>query len=265
MNIRHYRLALIIMISAVVSTGGQSVRDKGADKSIGGAEHESAVYGVRIGMDVESALRAVFINAERVAGQEKPDVLRREGESKKDIRVLYKSLPKGELQIVFHDGSRVSQIILSYKQEPIIDDLRLPYSGTIGSTTSTIHNTSAAQSGTDSPVLNDGSKSIEEFASVNAGKLDRYNARKVGNVDRSQGDLLDGTRYDDRYSVGYVDSLRLQKIWWRDEKTDDGFSIRVAFVGKKQTSAGGKFVPSVVQKIISINPGDQEKFDKSRP
>ncbi len=253
-------IVLFLAVGCLESSGQSYPVGEEPKKSIGGNEHDSEIYGVKIGMNVESALRAVFINADRLPGQEKPDALRREGRDKKNIRVLYKSLPKGELQIVFDDGEWVSQVVLTYRVEPILDDLRLPYSASIGSTTNTIYNTSATQSGVESPALNDGSMSIEEFGAKSAAKIDAYSAKKIGNVDRSQSDLLDGARYDDRYSVGYTDNLKLQKIWWRDEKTAGGYSIRVAFLGKKRTAAGGKFVPSIVRKIISLAPRDEGKY-----
>ena len=230
-------------------------------ESIGGKEHLSSIYGVKIGMDVPTALRAVFINAQRNPGKEKPDALRKEGKNKKDIRVLYKNLEKGELQIVFARGKIVKEIVLLYKNPPITDDLRLPYSATIGSNTGTIFSTSATQTGTDSPSVLDGNQSIEEFGASKLGDIDKFSAKKIGNVERGRGDLLDGTRYDDRYTVGFMNNQKLQRIWWRDEKTSAGFSVRISFIGKKLTEAGARFVPSVVQKTISVKPKDEKKFE----
>jgi hypothetical protein len=166
----------------------------------------------------------------------------------------------GELQIVFARGKIVKEIVLLYKNAPITDDLRLPYSATIGSNSGTIFSTSASQSGSDSPAVLDGSQSIEEFGASKIGDIDKFSAKKIGNVDRGRGDLLDGTRYDDRYTVGFLDNQRLQRVWWRDEKTPEDFNIRVSFIGKKLTQAGARFVPSIVQKSISVKPDDEKKF-----
>jgi hypothetical protein len=229
-------------------------------ESIGGEEHEASIYGVKIGMGVPEALRAVFVTAQRKPGQEKPDAMRKEGKGNKDIRVVYKDLPKGELQIAFADGLYVKEIVLRYKGEINPDDLRLPFTSSIGSTTDTIYNTSAARPGGESPAVLDGSTGVVEFGARGEKKIDDYSAKSTGNIDRGKSDLLDGARYDDRYVVGYTDAQKIQKAWWRDEKTEGGFSVRIYFVGKKLTSAGGKFVPSIVQKSIIVRPGDEEKF-----
>src|SRR2546423_3082606 len=100
-------------------------------KSIGGKEHDDNILGVRIGMDVETALKAVFVNANRKPGQEKPDALRHEGKDKKDVRVLYNDLKVGKLQIVFADGQWVKEITLEYAQRPTYDQLRLAPNGNI--------------------------------------------------------------------------------------------------------------------------------------
>jgi hypothetical protein len=245
-------LVLLFGFAAITNVSSQ---DK-AVKSIGGEEHDSNIYGVKIGMDVPTALETVFVNAKRKPGQEKPDALKKEGKDNKDIRVVYKDLPKGELQIVFAEGISVSEIILNYKKEPIVDDLRLPFSNTIG----------------DSPnfaLPNSSQPVVTDLSVPRAGVLDgnvdvgTYSANKIGNVDRSRTELLDGERYDDRYSIAFVDSRKLQRIWWREEKTQNDYKIRVSFIGKKTTEAGGKFVPSIVQKSISIVSGDKDKFLKN--
>ena len=184
-------------------------KSKKSETSIGGKEHDAEIVGVKIGMDVPTALQAVFVNANRQPGQEKPDSKRNEGKDKKDIRVLYKNLPQGDLQIVFAEGKVVKEVLLNYAKPPNIDDLRLPFTGDIGI-------------------------------------------------------ALDGDRFDDRYSVGFTDSQKLQRIWWRDEKTADGYNIRVQFFSpNKIKDAGAKFVVTTVQKLLIVTPGDQAKFAKA--
>ena len=41
-------------------------------QSIGGKEHDDQILGVRIGMDVPTALKAIFENSGRKPGHEKP-------------------------------------------------------------------------------------------------------------------------------------------------------------------------------------------------
>lgn len=102
------------------------------EKSIGGKEHDDNILGVKIGMTVSQALEAVFVNANRKPGQEKPDSMRQEGPDKKDVRVLYNDLKIGKLQIVFADGKWVKEIVLDYSVRPMYDELRLAPSGNIG-------------------------------------------------------------------------------------------------------------------------------------
>jgi hypothetical protein len=259
-DIRAFLWAFVTVVAVCCFSVSARAQDGSEDKSIGGEEHETSIYGVRIGMDIPTALRAVFVNAQRKPGQEKPDALRKEGKGNRDVRVVYKELPKGELQIVFADGAFVKEIVLRYREEMNADDLRLPFTSTIGSTTDTVYDTSATQSGTDSPAVLDGSTGIVEFGVQGAKKIDSRSAKRTGNIDRGASDLLDGARYDDRYVVGYTDMQKIQKAWWRDERTEEGFSIRLYFVGKKLTDAGGKSMPTVVQKSIIVRPGDEEKF-----
>ncbi|HKG12595.1 MAG TPA: hypothetical protein VKB12_04630 [Pyrinomonadaceae bacterium] len=91
-------------------------------------EHDAEVLGVRIGMDVPTALEAVFVNAKRKPGEERPDAKRTEG---KDVRVVYKKLAAGELQIVFAEGKWVKEIILTYAAKPYFADLHLAPTGSI--------------------------------------------------------------------------------------------------------------------------------------
>jgi hypothetical protein len=184
-------------------------KSESASKSIGGKEHDAEILGVKIGMDVPTALQAVFVNANRKPGQEKPDSKRNEGKDKKDVRVLYKNLPQGDLQIVFAEGKVVKEILLTYANPPNVDDLRLPYTGDIGI-------------------------------------------------------AIDGERYDDRYSVGFTDNQKVQRVWWRDEKTSNSYSVRVQFFSPNRIKdAGAKFVVTAVQKLLFIKPGDEAKFAKT--
>ena len=253
-------VALLLVFVTVIT--GQDLKKENTG-SIGGDEHSNEIYGVRIGMDVPSALEAVFLAAKRKPGQERPDALMKEGKGKKDIRVLYKDLPKGELQIVFAEGKFVKEIVLRYKSEPNIDDLRLPFTSTIGGTESTIYNTSARNRQVESPAVLDGTQDPQSFANSRRGRMDEKSATRVGNIDRRSEDLLDGARYDDRYTVGFFDRQKLQKIWWRDEKTTGGYGFRIYFIGKKLTKAGARFVPVIVQKSIVVKPGDEKKFKKA--
>ena len=184
-------------------------KSKKSETSIGGKEHEAEIVGVKIGMDVPTTLEAVFVNANRKLGQEKPDSKRNEGKDNKDIRIIYKNLPQGDLQIVFAEGKVVKEVLLNYAKPPNIADLRLPFTGDI----------------------------------------------RIA---------IDGDRFDDRYSVGFTDSQKLQRIWWRDEKTADGYSISVQFFSpNKIKDAGAKFVVTTVQKLLIVKPGDQAKFAKA--
>ncbi len=217
-------LVFFICCFAIVSTmqaqdnSGEKSKDeksKKSDKSknggkaaasIGGREHEAEILGVKIGMDVPTTLEAVFVNANRKPGQEKPDVQRKVGKDGKDIRILYKKLPQGDLQIVFADGKIVKEILLTYDKPPNIDDLRLPYTGDIGI-------------------------------------------------------AIDGDRFDDRYSVGFTDNQKLQRTWWRDEKTAENYRVRLQFFSpNKIKDAGAKFVVTAVQKLLFVAPGDEAKF-----
>ncbi len=245
MKYKHTNLLFLVVICLSVITVAFAQKDtdsKNTSKpdreksSIGGKEHDAEIVGVKIGMDVPTALEAVFVNASRKTGQEKPDSKRNEGKDSKDIRILYKNLPQGELQIVFADGKFVKEIILKYAKPPTIDDLRLSYTGFIG-----------------------------DNLLINSNRPDAaINASEVGNTNRERGESFDGTRFDDRYSVGFTDIQRFQRTWWRDEKTTAGYSIRVQFFSaNKLKDAGAKFVVTAVQKLLSVTPGDQAKFAKA--
>jgi hypothetical protein len=174
-------------------------------ESIGGKEHDLNIYGVTLGMDVPTALQTVFVNANRKPGEERPDAKRNEG---KDIRVVYKSLPAGELQILFAEGKFVKEIILHYAKVQRVADLRLPNSSNIGEATS-------------------------------------------------------GERFDDRYTIGFVDNKKQEKLWWRDEKDEKGYQVRLTFLSGNLTKDTTMWWQTIVQKAISIKPGDEEKFLKT--
>jgi hypothetical protein len=256
-------LVLVIICIATSNFLAQSKDDKKSIKttqSIGGKEHESNVLGVTIGMDVPTALQTVFVNSNRKSGQEKPDAKKLEGKDNKDIRVVYKNLPQGELQIVFADGKYVKEMVLIYAKPPLVDDLRLPYTSSLGNSTSLVTTSTVAATpgnvergelSTNTTVL-DGSKEI-----------DGYNAANSGNVDRRRGEALDGTRYDDRYSVAFTDNQKLQRIWWRDEKMAQAYKIRVQFVSEKTTKAGATLVVKIAQKVIFLSSSDEKEFRKT--
>jgi hypothetical protein len=167
-------------------------------------------------MDVPTALKAVFDNAHRKPGQEKPDALRHEGKDKQDIRVLYKGLEVGDLEILFADGKWVSEITLIYAKRPTINDLLLPPTGSIAAVT-----------------------------------------------DRN--DVLDShlniaKKYDDRYSIGFTDTQKSEKFWWRDDKADAGYSVRVGFISGRLTKDGSLAATTIYRKLVMVKPGDEEKF-----
>ncbi|HEY6802043.1 MAG TPA: hypothetical protein VI306_00560 [Pyrinomonadaceae bacterium] len=126
MNFQRLTVAVAFCAVLAFSAFSQEV------KSIGGKEHEDNILGVKIGMTVQEALEAVFVNANRKPGQEKPDAMRQEGPDKKDVRVLYNDLKVGKLQIVFAQGKWVKEIVLDYSVRPLYDELRLAPTGNIG-------------------------------------------------------------------------------------------------------------------------------------
>lgn len=125
---KSYVCALTLFLVLAVPALG----DPTQTTSIGGKEHDDNILGVKIGMSVTEALQSVFVNANRKPGQEKPDVMRQEGQDKKDVRVLYNDLHIGKLQIVFANGKWVKEIVLDYSSRPLYDELRLAPSGNIG-------------------------------------------------------------------------------------------------------------------------------------
>jgi hypothetical protein len=132
MDISSRFVRVIFRTAVLLPLLASAASSQNTEKSIGGREHDDNILGVRIGMTVSQALEAVFVNANRKPGQEKPDAMRNEGADKKDVRVLYNDLKIGKLQIVFAQGKWVKEIVLDYSQPPLYDELRLAPSGNIG-------------------------------------------------------------------------------------------------------------------------------------
>lgn len=204
MNIKYVTCAL----AATFVLGSLTVQGQDKDGSIGGKEHDMNIYGVQIGMDVPTALQTVFVNAKRSPGQERPDARKNEGKDNKDIRVVYKSLPDGELQIVFAEGKYVREMILRYAEVQRVADLRLPNSSGIGEVTS-------------------------------------------------------GERFDDRYTIGFVDNKKQEKLWWRDEKEPKGYQVRLTFLSGNLTKDTTQWWQTIVQKAIIVRKEDQDAFLRS--
>lgn len=195
---------MLMTIMLIVAAGSLLlVRAQGTGSTA--KHHETAIYGVKIGMDVPTALETVFINAQRGPGQERPDARRNEGKDNKDVRVVYRELPHGEMQIVFADGKVVKEIILRYSQVQRVSDLRLPNSSGIGEVTS-------------------------------------------------------GERFDDRYTIGFVDNKKQEKMWWRDETSAEGYDIRLAFLSGNLTKDTTMWWQTIVQKALTVKKGDEAKF-----
>lgn len=226
-------------------------------KSIGGKEHETNILGVTIGMDVPTALKAVFVNANRKPGQEKPDAKKMEGKDKRDVRVVFKNLPQGELQIVFADGKYVKEMVLVYAKPPFVDDLRLSYTGSLGNGSSLVTTSTISPN---APGVERGELSTNTRVLDGSREIDGFNATNQANTDRRRGEGLDGARFDDRYSVGFTDNQKLQRIWWRDEKTAQGYKVRFQFVSENTLKPGANVVVKIAQKIIFLRPDDEKEF-----
>ncbi len=196
---------ILVSFLLVLATSTFSISAQEKENSIGGREHEMNIYGVQIGMDVQAALQAVFVSADRKPGQERPDAKKSEGRDNKDVRVVYKELPAGELQILFADGKYVKGIILRYAQVKRVSELRLPNSSNIGEVSS-------------------------------------------------------GERFDDRYTIGFVDNKKQEKLWWRDEKTDKDYKVRLTFLSGNLTKDTTNWWQTIVQKSIIVEPNDEVNF-----
>jgi len=200
--------ALVVALALTCPVASMAQSDSAGGRSIGGEEHQLSIYGVRIGMDIPTALEAVFVNADRKPGQEKPDAMRKEGKNDEDVRVLYKDLPAGQLQIVFAGGKYVKEVVLNYTSRPSIEDLRLASSSDIGVASS-------------------------------------------------------GERFDDRYTIGFVDSKKQEKLWWRDEGKGSDYSLRLSFRSGNSLKDGQLWWQTISQKAITVTPGDEKKFAKA--
>ncbi len=250
---------VIFVCGGISSASAQTKDDKKSTetKSIGGKEHESNILGVTIGMDVQTALETVFINANLQEGQEKPDAKRSEGKDNRDVRVVYKNLKQGEFQIVFADGKFVKEMILIYANKPLLDDLRLPFTGSLGNSSSL---TTSSTVTVTPPNAERGELSTNTSVLDGTREIDGFNATNLSNVDRRRGEALDGTRYDDRYSIAFTDNQKLQRFWWREEKASQGFKIRLQFVSEKNTKPGAKQVVKIIQKIVFIDRDNEKIF-----
>ncbi len=200
---KNYLTALVLVLAGLIAVSAQN-----KNESIGGAEHELNIYGVQVGMDVPTALQNVFVNAHRRPGEEKPDGKRAEGKDNKDIRIVYKNLPEGEMQILFAQGKIVKEVTLKYAMVKRVSDLRLPNSSGIGEASS-------------------------------------------------------GERFDDRYTIGFVDNKKQEKLWWRDEKRGGSYHTRLTFRSGNSTKDTTMWWQTVVQKTLTVQPDEQDKFLQS--
>ena len=106
-----------------------------AQKPAAAGEHDEEILGVRVGMSVPEALQAVYEHTATSPAPQRPDALKEEGKEKRDVRVVYRGLKEGELQIVFAGGKAgfVREVWLTYAKQPTQSDLRLPQTGSIAS------------------------------------------------------------------------------------------------------------------------------------
>jgi hypothetical protein len=123
------RLSLALAVVALVASAAVAQEKPQAASS----EHDDQILGVRIGMSVPDALKAVYEHTATEPAPARPDALKEEGKDKKDIRVVYKNLKEGELQIVFAGGKAgfVREMTLVYAKQPAVSDLRLPLTTSI--------------------------------------------------------------------------------------------------------------------------------------
>lgn len=129
-TLKSWALCAAALSALCLSLGeaGRAARARTQAAAAGSPEHADEILGVRVGMSVAEALEAVFVNAKRKPGEERPDAKREEG---KDVRVVYKKLPQGELQIVFAEGKWVKEITLAYAAKFNFEELRLAPTGSI--------------------------------------------------------------------------------------------------------------------------------------
>lgn len=78
-------------------------------------------------------------------------------------------------------------------------------------------------------------------------------------------DAMGGQRYDDRYTIVFTEETvaKRQRIWYRDEKNALGFRERIQFISIKKPDEGTIEGKQIVRKVISISPGDEEKFTRA--
>lgn len=72
-----------------------------------------------------------------------------------------------------------------------------------------------------------------------------------------------GERFDDRYNIGFVDTKKQEKLWWRDVKDEGDYSVRLTFRSGNILKDGQLWWQTVVQKAITVVPGDEKKFRKA--
>jgi hypothetical protein len=77
------------------------------------------------------------------------------------------------------------------------------------------------------------------------------------------GAVNSGQRFDDRYTIGFVDSKKQEKLWWRDEKSIDDYEIRVSFLSGNILKDGSLWWQTILQKGIFVKPGDEKKFSNA--
>ena len=125
------RLRVALMVVALIASVANA-QDR-PQPAAAPSEHDDQILGVRVGMSVPEALQAVYEHTATNPAPLKPDALKEEGKEKKDVRVVYKSLKEGELQIVFAGGKTgfVRAVTLNYTKQPTMTDLNLPPTGSI--------------------------------------------------------------------------------------------------------------------------------------
>lgn len=128
-------LALALAPTAVYAQDTRQLPAQAKTQAVAQDEHDVQILGVRVGMSVPDALKAVYEHTATVPAPARPDALKEEGKDKKDIRVVYKNLKEGELQIVFAGGKTgfVREATLIYAKQPAMSDLHLPQTGSIAS------------------------------------------------------------------------------------------------------------------------------------
>ena len=77
------------------------------------------------------------------------------------------------------------------------------------------------------------------------------------------GEAMSGLRYDDRYDIGFTGADKLERYWWRDEKMPDGYRVRIGFISGQLSAPGSSTFTTIARKIITVTPGDEDKFLKA--